>query len=212
MFAPVTLKSPESFVVLHCIRVRGCSSTDQVADTTDLGHQAVDSRLRELRAGGFLAFREGPFGGWILTDAGRQEDAKLCSKELGEGALRHSIQTLYESFLRLNSEVLEICTDWQLYRRPGTEALVPNTHDDADYDATVVLRLGDVDQLAQPICEELGSHLSRLRKYGPRLAFARERVEAQFYDWLTKPTIDSYHSVWFQLHEDLLATLGIARG
>jgi hypothetical protein len=24
--------------------------------------------------------------------------------------------------------------------------------------------------------------------------------------------IDSYHSVWFELHEDLLATLGIERG
>jgi hypothetical protein len=30
-------------------------------------------------------------------------------------------------------------------------------------------------------------------------------------DWFTKPTIDSYHTVWFELHEDLLATLGIDR-
>ena len=29
---------------------------------------------------------------------------------------------------------------------------------------------------------------------------------------MTKPMIDSYHSVWFELHEDLLATLGIERG
>ena len=31
-------------------------------------------------------------------------------------------------------------------------------------------------------------------------------------DWLTKPIIDSYHTVWFELHEDLLATLGLERG
>ena len=31
-------------------------------------------------------------------------------------------------------------------------------------------------------------------------------------DWFTKPTIDSYHTVWFELHENLLATLGIERG
>ena len=30
-------------------------------------------------------------------------------------------------------------------------------------------------------------------------------------DWFTKPTIDSYHTVWFELHEDLLATLGLER-
>ncbi|MDQ1375434.1 MAG: hypothetical protein QOJ09_2772, partial [Actinomycetota bacterium] len=26
------------------------------------------------------------------------------------------------------------------------------------------------------------------------------------------PLIDSYHTVWFELHEDLLSTLGIERG
>ena len=30
-------------------------------------------------------------------------------------------------------------------------------------------------------------------------------------DWFTRPTIPSYHSVWFELHENLLATLGIDR-
>ena len=30
-------------------------------------------------------------------------------------------------------------------------------------------------------------------------------------DWFAKPMIDSYHTVWFQLHEDLLNTLGIER-
>jgi hypothetical protein len=30
-------------------------------------------------------------------------------------------------------------------------------------------------------------------------------------DWLTKPIMPSYHTVWFELHEDLLATLGIDR-
>ena len=27
-------------------------------------------------------------------------------------------------------------------------------------------------------------------------------------DWFTRPTVDSYHTVWFELHENLLATLG----
>jgi hypothetical protein len=30
-------------------------------------------------------------------------------------------------------------------------------------------------------------------------------------EWFTKPVIDSYHTVWFELHEDLLCTLGIER-
>ncbi len=36
-------------------------------------------------------------------------------------------------------------------------------------------------------------------------------LSAQWTEWLTKPTILSYHTLWFQLHEDLLATLGLER-
>jgi hypothetical protein len=27
-------------------------------------------------------------------------------------------------------------------------------------------------------------------------------------EWLTSPRVDSYHTVWMQLHEDLLLALG----
>ena len=73
-------------------------------------------------------------------------------------------------------------------------------------------RLAKVDSAAQPICDELADALARFGNYGRRLAAARARVEAGEHDWMTKPMIDSYHSVWFELHEDLLATLGIERG
>ena len=73
-------------------------------------------------------------------------------------------------------------------------------------------RLGKVDSAAQVICAELADALARFGNYGRRLAAARARVEAGEHDWMTKPMLDSYHSVWFELHEDLLATLGIERG
>ncbi|MDP9020051.1 MAG: MarR family transcriptional regulator, partial [Actinomycetota bacterium] len=41
---------------------------------------------------------------------------------------------------------------------------------------------------------------------------ALRRVVAGEGDWLTRPLIDSYHTVWFELHQDLLDTLGIERG
>ena len=48
-------------------------------------------------------------------------------------------------------------------------------------------------------------------RYGPRLRRAVERVEAGDGEWFTKPSLPSYHSVWFELHEDLLSTLGLDR-
>jgi hypothetical protein len=37
-------------------------------------------------------------------------------------------------------------------------------------------------------------------------------VRAGDHNYVTKLTIDSYHTIWFELHEDLMATLGIRRG
>jgi hypothetical protein len=36
-------------------------------------------------------------------------------------------------------------------------------------------------------------------------------VLAGDHDWFTKPMHPSYHSSWFELHEDLLVTLGRER-
>ena len=53
--------------------------------------------------------------------------------------------------------------------------------------------------------------LERMRSYAPRLAAALERVERGEREWVARPLIDSYHSVWHELHEDLLLTLDIDR-
>ena len=52
--------------------------------------------------------------------------------------------------------------------------------------------------------------LMRFGLYGTRLTAALERALAGNTAYVTD-TLDSYHTVWFQLHEDLLVTLGISR-
>ena len=42
-------------------------------------------------------------------------------------------------------------------------------------------------------------------------ARALDRVRSGDLDWFTGVEVDSYHRVWFELHENLLATLGIER-
>jgi hypothetical protein len=37
-------------------------------------------------------------------------------------------------------------------------------------------------------------------------------VQTGHHSWVDAPDRDSLHAVWIQLHEDLLATLGIERG
>ena len=96
-------------------------------------------------------------------------------------------------------------------RKGPDGAQVLNDHADPDYDAGVVKRLRAIDDAVQPVCADLADALDRFAHYGPRLAHAIDRLEDGDLDYATKPMIDSYHTVWFELHEDLLATLGIER-
>lgn len=209
----MSVASDPAFNALHVVRVRGVTGSAEIAEATELDEGFVESAMRAHAANDLVTLRSGALAGWALTRFGRDEDAQRCATELDNAALRDMVDALYRRFLELNPLLLRLCTDWQLHPPADNKTPPePNRHDDADYDAEVVGRLAKVDSAAQVICGELADALARFGNYGRRLAAARARVEAGELDWMTKPMIDSYHSVWFELHEDLLATLGIERG
>ena len=205
--------SDPAFVALHVVRVRGVTGSAEIAEAAELDEAFVDDAMRAHEANDLVTLRSGALVGWALTRFGRDEDAQQCAAELDGAGLRDAVDALYRRFLELNPLLLRLCTDWQLHLPVDNKTPPePNRHDDAGYDAEVIGRLAKVDSAAQVICAELADALARFGNYGRRLAAARARVEAGEHDWMTKPMIDSYHSVWFELHEDLLATLGIERG
>ena len=205
--------SDPAFMTLHVLRVRGVTPTAEVAETTGIDTTTVESLLESHKEHDLVTLRSGALAGWALTRFGRDEDAQRASHELDDAHARDAVDGAYRQFLELNPKLLRLCTDWQLL--PTVDNKTPpelNRHEDADYDAEVLDRLRKVDSAVQPICDGLAHALARFGNYGRRLAAARARVEAGENDWMTKPMIDSYHSVWFELHEDFLATLGIERG
>jgi len=113
---------------------------------------------------------------------------------------------VYEAFRPLNREVLQLCTDWQV--RPGG---APNDHGDAAYDWSVIDRLEALDERAGPLLRRLAGVEPRFAPYRERLRDARRRVLDGEPEWLTSPRVDSYHTVWMELHEELLAALGLER-
>jgi hypothetical protein len=170
---------------------------------------ATTAELDSLAADGLAVKRDGRLSGWTPTPDGRATHAKLLADELDEAGCRAAVEAGYEQFLAINQRMLACCTQWQLRTVDGQD--VPNDHSDAEHDAAAVAALGAIDDAVQPICTALAAALGRYADYGPRLRAAREKVEAGDRDYFTKPLIDSYHTVWFELHEDLLATLGIER-
>ena len=90
--------------------------------------------------------------------------------------------------------------------------MASNDHTDWGWDEGVLRSLTALATEVGSLGERLSAVLQRFDGYADRYAAALARVDAGDRRWVDAPGIDSCHTVWIQLHEDLLATLGIARG
>ncbi len=201
-------RSDPDFIVLHTLRCIGVASEERIAGASGMQVAETVARLRQLSDRGLVELDLGPFGGWSLTESGRTTGQETVREELGLAGGHQKVLDAYQAFLRLNPALLQICSDWQMQRVGNTPIL--NDHTDPDYDAKVLSRLIRIDDAAQQVCSDLASHLMRFGLYRNRLSKAIERALAGDSAYVAD-SFDSYHTVWFQLHEDLLVTLGISR-
>ena len=211
--------SSPRLLVLHVLRLKGFAGTDVVAEAlagpgAGMAEPDVVATLTDLAGSELVQRRDGKVSGWSLTKPGRAAHVELLHAELDssggeEAGERATVEEAYREFLGVNGDMLATCTDWQLRSSDGGQ--VVNDHTDQAWDAAVLDRLADIDARIRPTLERLGAALDRYRRYPPRLAAALARVQAGEREWFTRPVIDSYHTVWFELHEDLLCTLGIER-
>lgn len=195
-------------LLLRTLRCIGYTSPARLAATTGLDESDVESELIDLAVAGLVTYDGGGFGGWGLTAAGRTADAERVEAELAATGARAAVVDAYDRFLVLNPELLDLCTAWQMRAVNGVVTL--NDHTDPGYDTRVLDRLIDLDQRAAVVCADVSAALPRFRRYPAALSAALARVKAGERDYVTD-NLESYHNIWFQLHEDLLATLGIPR-
>jgi hypothetical protein len=205
----MALQSDPAMLVLHAVRLKGFADTDVVAAHADIPAADAARLLDRLAGQGLAVRRDGRITGWSLTQDGRKQHSALLAAEVDAAGAREAVRAAYDAFLDINGEMLAVCTDWQMRSVEGEPVI--NDHGDPVYDKGVVSRLRGVDDRVQPVCAALAEALARFGGYGARLRAALEKVEAGETDWFTKPVIDSYHTVWFEMHEDLLCTLGIER-
>jgi hypothetical protein len=203
------VSSDPGLLVLLGVRLRSFAPAVAVAEVVGLDPDDVHDRLRTLEQAGMVSHRERPTAGWLLTAGGRAEGERRLAAELDGTGTQAAVAGAYARFLAVNQPLLDACTGWQLRAVDGS--LVVNDHTDPAHDATVLAHLVTLDDAVQPVVADLAEALGRFGSYGPRLSGALAKVQGGDVDWFTKPTIDSYHSVWFELHENLLATLGIDR-
>jgi hypothetical protein len=186
--------------VLQAVRLKGRVNPADLAATVDEDPVTVATTIEELTESGLLiagkTLRLSPDGRTRLAGLLAAERASIDPDALAAA---------YDEFRSVNVDFKSLVSDWQL--RDGE----PNPHDDAGYDAAVLTRLEEVHQRVLPIIAAAAAQLPRLRAYSDKLAGALANIAAGDTVWLTRPIIDSYHTVWFELHEELILAAGLTR-
>lgn len=201
---PVT----RDLLVLHTLRCIGHADLQRISDACGLEVADTESELIDLAVDGLVTRTVGAFGAWGLTEAGRTADASRIAAELDASGARPAVEEAYQVFCTLNPAALDLCGAWQL--RGGDESRTINDHSDPDYDAKVLGLFARLDQRASVVVDDLAAVLARFGRYRRRLGGALARAQRGEHEFVAEST-SSYHAVWFQLHEDLLTTLGIPR-
>jgi len=196
----------DAHLVLHGIAVKKYATVEDIGSVTALDPAVVASLVNEAVAKGRASEANGKY---LLTPIGQVTLKSSYSKVYGRLRKDAEFLSAYETFEQINNDLKQAITDWQTVEVGGQ--MVPNDHGDEDYDAAVIDRIGNIHERVERVLDRLGAQESRLAIYGEKLLVALERAEDGDISWVSDATIESYHTVWFELHEDLLRIIGRER-
>ena len=191
--------------ILRALLIKGSVASDTLTEALFAGRDRVDELAAHLIRDGFA---EGETGQLRLSPQGKLEALSLFEADrraLGE----QRCIALLGAFHALDVQVKEIVTAWQVLDIDGEQIL--NDHTDVDYDSRVLERLAT---MHEKTCDWLAPLVEALRRYAvyrSRLCRALERAREGDQRYIASPRVDSYHSVWFELHEDLIRLAGRRR-
>jgi pyruvate,orthophosphate dikinase len=188
--------------LLRLVSLKGRASADILADALSVSPDVAMTSYAPLCERGLCA-KTG--GGLRLTPAGRDQLAVMLADERVHVDAA-AVVAVYEDFCVFNAELKQIMTAWQV-KHDG----MPNDHSDADYDRVALQRLADLHDRVGPLMQRLAQLSPRLADYGARLGRAAARIVAGDHSYVAKIIADSYHTVWFELHEELISLAGLTR-
>lgn len=171
----------KEFDLLHAARVRGV--VPKTPETTAL---ADEGHLREIARG------------MVLTPSGLQRHAALVEQERAQ-IDREALERSYSRFLAVNATVKHVCSSWQMSA--------------ADEDAlfTAYMELDGYLQRVAPALELAASVLPRFGEHRRRMGLALAEAMAGDPRYISDPIVPSFHTVWFECHEDYIVSLGRTR-
>ncbi len=198
---PVSAGADE-LTLLRLLALKGRPGLAVLADSLHAGDEDAARALGPLRAAGLCSVDP---SACRLTAAGRARmEALLAAERRALDPL--AMEAAYRDFVPADRAIKRILTDWQV----GPDGL-PADRADRARDDVLLARLQALHAEVAPLLRRLGALVPRLRLLEERLARTVSRALARQPGAMTGIVADSVHTVWFELHEELIALAGLTR-
>jgi predicted ArsR family transcriptional regulator len=183
--------------VLQALRLKGRATADELATSLGVDTTEVAAELAAMADEKLVVERTtGRRPGWMLTGDGRDRyEASMAAARTPEVVDR--LTETYPAFLQANQPVKDLSARWQ------------ETTDDADR-FEIIEELAEVCEQVAPSLRSAGELVPRFGAYATRLSASLDKA-ADDHRFIVSPVVDSFHTVWFECHEDYLLMLGRSR-
>lgn len=195
-----------NFELLHALALRRKADAAALGASTGLAAAEIEIGLAPAIADGLAIAARGLY---VLAPKGATWLQEQYPQAFAAQRSDSQLIAAYERFELVNRDLKALITQWQTMTVGGKP--VPNDHSDSAYDERILDRLASLHERAEPVIAAMAAGLPRLARYTDRLAAALERAEGGEAEWVSGIRCDSYHTVWFEMHEDLLRLLGRRR-
>jgi hypothetical protein len=189
----------ETHLVMHGLAIKKHATPEAVAGILGLDVNDVRAALGRLVDAKRVFEAQGKY---LLAPAARMALDSEYSLLYEDVRTNPTFKAGYEEFNRLNASLKQLITEWQTIEVRGQR--VPNDHSDKDYDEKLIDRLGELHERVERALDRLAGALPRFSIYRDKLGAALEKAEDGAIEWVSDAKIESYHTLWFELHEDLL--------
>jgi len=152
----------------------------------------------------------------------RKTNDAITISELGEREIENNRKVLLENcdrkdefleychmFEEINKDFKDLVTRWQLKEINGE--LIPNDHSDPEYDMAILECLAEIHEKTMKLLDKISEIFPFLRGYISRFEKAFSLLMSGNLGYMADPDKQSYHTIWFELHETLLRMSGMRR-
>jgi pyruvate,orthophosphate dikinase len=190
---------------VRALLIKGTATPDSMAESLMSTPEQTRSLLSALIADRLVESQADTVR--LSPDGKARGQSLIAADRLRWGA--DNANAALDGFHGLDLRVKDVVTAWQLRTVDGAQTF--NDHADAAYDSGVLDQLATIHSGTGRWLESVTGAPDNLRRYLSRLERALGSARQGDQRFVASPRVDSYHSVWFELHEELILLAGRSR-